>query len=375
MTDAGQKVTFDEVLHLESGEELPGYTVAYQTYGKLNRDKSNAVLICHALTGDQFAAGINPVTGKDGWWNNLFGSGNVFDTDKFFFICSNILGGCMGSSGPTSINPKTGKPYMLSFPVVTIADMVKAQKRLIDYLGIARLFCVVGGSLGGMQTLEWATSYKDMLISAIVISSTYRSSAQNIAFQEVGRNAIIADPDFCRGNYMEEGKTPRAGLAIARQIAHITYLSEKSLQNKFGRNLQDKTKLGYNFNDIDFQVESYLRHQGEKFTKRFDANSYLYITRAADYFDLTKKFGTLGNAFKDNRVKFCIMSFSSDWLFPTKDSQDMVKAIIAADGDVSFAEFVSDKGHDAFLLPNKEYEDTLKGFLLSTAKIKGIIEP
>ena len=207
-----------------------------------------------------------------------------------------------------------------------------------------------------------------MLISAIVISSTYRSSAQNIAFQEVGRNAIIADPDFCRGNYMEEGKTPRAGLAIARQIAHITYLSEKSLQNKFGRNLQDKTKLGYNFNDIDFQVESYLRHQGEKFTKRFDANSYLYITRAADYFDLTKKFGTLGNAFKDNRVKFCIM-------FPTKDSQDMVKAIIAADGDVSFAEFVSDKGHDAFLLPNKEYEDTLKGFLLSTAKIKGIIEP
>lgn len=346
-------------------------TVAYNTYGTLNEDKSNAILICHALTGDQFAASRQPVTNKDGWWNILIGPGRILDTDKYFIVCSNVLGGCMGTTGPKEIDTETGKPYGLNFPIITIGDMVRLQALLQDYLEIPTWFSVVGGSMGGMQVLQWAAAYPERCFSAIPLATAAKHSAQNIAFHEVGRQAVMADPNWCSGKYLEEDKVPRAGLAVARMAAHVTYLSESALHRKFGRNLQDRESLTYGF-DADFQVESYLRYQGMNFVDRFDANSYLYITRAMDYFDLARDHGTLANAFKGTETRFCVVSFSSDWLFPTSESKEVVKALNAAGANVSFVEIETDKGHDAFLLDVPEMLQTIGGFMESTARSRGI---
>lgn len=362
----------DEPLRLDCGVELDSFTVAYQTYGRLNPERSNAILVCHALTGDQFMTGEHPVTGKPGWWQQLVGPGLVLDTDRYFLICSNVIGGCLGTTGPKSINPKTGKPWGLDFPVITIGDMVRAQRQLIDHLGIDKLFCVIGGSMGGMQVLEWASSYPERVYAAVPLATAARHTAQNIAFHEVGRQAIMADPDWRGGKYQEFSKTPRAGLSVARMTAHITYLSEPALHRKFGRRLQDRKELTYGF-DADFQVESYLRHQGYSFVERFDANSYLYITRAMDYFDLAREHdGVLANAFKDTPVRFCIISFTSDWLFPTSENRDIVHALNAVAADVSFVEIESDAGHDAFLLDEPDFRNTLRGFLNGCAERLGV---
>ena len=356
-------------LRLESGALLEGVEVAYQTYGRLNADRSNAVLICHALTLDQYVSGVYPTSGKPGWWTRLVGPGRVLDTDRWFVICSNVIGGCMGSTGPSSIDPKTGRPYGLSFPVITIADMVRAQALLVEALGVSRLFAVVGGSMGGMQVLEWARSYPERLTSAICLASAARHSAQNIAFHEVGRQAIMADPDWRGGDYQTAGVRPEKGLAVARMAAHITYLSEPALQRKFGRELQ-RDGLSWGF-DADFQVESYLRHQGAAFVDRFDANAYLYITRAMDYFDLAAAHdGQLAPAFRNaSEVRFCVLSFTSDWLYPTTESRHVVRALNAVGARVSFVEVESDKGHDAFLLDEPVMNAALTGFLASTAEV------
>ncbi|HIJ37503.1 MAG TPA: homoserine O-acetyltransferase [Rhodospirillaceae bacterium] len=358
-------------LQLDCGHALAPVTIAYQTYGRLNDDKSNAILICHALTGDQFVAETHPVTGKPGWWEEMVGPGCVLDTDRYFLICANVLGGCMGTTGPADENPATGKPWGLSFPVITIGDMVRAQLRLVDSLGIDQLFCVIGGSMGGMQVLEWAVRYPQRVFAAIPIACSARHSAQNIAFAEVGRQAIIADPDWHGGDYPLHDRRPERGLAVARMAAHITYLSEPALHRKFGRNLQGRT-LTYGFN-ADFQVESYLRHQGSSFVERFDANSYLYITRAMDYFDLAADHGgVLANAFRGIKTRFCIISFTSDWLFPTKESRAIVHALNSVAANVSFVEVASDKGHDAFLLDEPEFHATLSGFLDGAAEHRGL---
>lgn len=362
----------DKPLRLESGQLLAPLSIAYQTYGTLNADKSNAILICHALTGDQHVASRHPVTGKPGWWEALVGPGKPVDTDRFFIICPNILGGCMGSTGPASLNPKTGKPYGLDFPVITIGDMVDAQVRLIDHLGINQLFSVIGGSMGGMQVLEWVTRQRERVATAIPIATAPWHSAQNIAFHEVGRQAVMADPDWRGGNYYEDGVVPKNGLAVARMAAHITYLSEKALQGKFGRNLQDRAARSFSF-DADFKIESYLRHQGSTFVDRFDANSYLYITRAMDYFDLENAHGgKLANAFVGTKTQFCVVSFTSDWLYPTRDSKAIVKALNAVAANVSFVEIESDKGHDAFLLDEPVMQSALAGFLSSAAAARGL---
>ncbi len=362
----------DAPLRLDSGAILGPYTIAYQTYGTLNAAKSNVILICHALTGDQYPAEQHPVTGKGGWWDLMIGPGKVIDTDRFFVICSNVLGGCMGTTGPSSIDPKTGKPYGLDFPVITIGDMVRAQAMLIDHLGIEKLFCVIGGSMGAMQVLEWASKYGDRLYAAVPIAGAPRHSAQNIAFHEVGRQAIMADPDWCQGNYIPEGKRPRRGLAVARMEAHITYLSEPALHRKFGRRLQGREQVTYGF-DADFEVESYLRHQGSTFVERFDANSYLYITRAMDYFDMAAEHdGVLADAFRDTKVRFCVVSFSSDWLYPTVESRTVVHALNAVAANVSFLEVQTDKGHDAFLLDEPVLHETLYGFIDGTVRHSGL---
>lgn len=362
----------DRPLTLDCGVEFGPITVAYNTYGTLNAERSNAILICHALTGDHYVAGVHPVTGKRGWWDRLVGPGRVLDTDRYFLICANVLGGCMGTTGPSDINPETGEPWGLSFPVITVGDMVQAQARLLEHLEIPDLFCVIGGSMGGMQVLEWAASYPDKVFSAVPIATAARHSAQNIAFHEVGRQAILADPDWCGGDYMRQERRPRRGLAVARMAAHVTYLSEAALHRKFGRNLQDRSAFTYGF-DADFQVESYLRHQGSTFVERFDANSYLYITRAMDYFDLAAEYGgQLANAFRDTRTRFCVISFTSDWLFPTAESRMIVHALNAAAANVSFVEVESDKGHDAFLLDEPEFHATLTGFLEGAAEHRGL---
>jgi homoserine O-acetyltransferase len=358
-------------LHLACGLELK-FSVAYKTYGTLNAAKSNAILICHALTGDQHVANMHPVTGKPGWWESTVGPGKLIDTNRFFVICSNILGGCMGSTGPASINPKTDAPYGLDFPVITIGDMVEAQARLIDHLGIGDLFAVIGGSMGGMQVLEWASRYKDRVFAAMPIATAAWHSSQNIAFHEVGRQAVMADPDWCRGNYYAENKIPRNGLAVARMAAHITYLSEEALHRKFGRSLQDRAAVTFSFN-ADFQVESYLRHQGSSFVDRFDANSYLYITRAMDYFDMkAERGGQLAEAFRGTKTRFCVVSFTSDWLYPTRESRAIVHALNAVAANVSFVEIESDKGHDAFLLDEPEFMTTMRGFLNAAAVKRGL---
>jgi homoserine O-acetyltransferase len=361
-----------KALRLESGAKLAPLEIAYNTYGRLNADRSNAVLVCHALTGDQHVASKHPTTGKPGWWSRVVGPGKPLDPERYFIICSNVIGGCMGSTGPASIDPKTGHPYGLSFPVITIGDMVRAQAMLVEALGVETLFAVVGGSMGGMQVLQWAADFPEKLFSAICIAAAPRHSAQNIAFHEVGRQAIMADPDWRGGAYEQAGLRPEKGLAVARMAAHITYLSEAALQRKFGRELQ-RDGLSWGF-DADFQVESYLRHQGASFVDRFDANSYLYITRAMDYFDLAAKHGgVLTEAFgKARQVRFCVLSFSSDWLYPTSESRDIVRALNAAGCRASFAEIESDKGHDAFLLDEPQLDATLRGFLSAQAQARGL---
>jgi homoserine O-acetyltransferase len=352
-------------LRLESGARIQGLEIAWRSFGTLNADRSNAVLICHALTLDQHVAGLHPTTGKPGWWTGLIGPGRPLDPAHWFVICSNVVGGCMGSTGPGSIDPATGKPYGLTFPVITIGDMVRAQAMLVEAMGITRLASVVGGSMGGMQVLQWAASYPDRLESAVCVASAARHSAQNIAFHEVGRQAVMADPDWRGGAYAEAGVRPGKGLAVARMAAHITYLSEAALQRKFGRELQNDG-LSWGF-DADFQVESYLRHQGGTFVDRFDANSYLYITRAMDYFDLAAEHGgVLAEAFRPARgVNFCVLSFTSDWLYPTAESRHIVRALNAAGARASFLEIESDKGHDAFLLDEPVMDGALRGFLAS----------
>jgi len=359
-------------LRLDSGATLEPLEVAYKTYGVLNEARSNAILICHALTGDQHVASTHPTTGKPGWWSSVVGPGLPLDPARYFIICANVVGGCMGSTGPGSTNPATGAPYGLAFPVITIADMVRAQAMLIEALGIETLFAVVGGSMGGMQVLQWAADFPEKLFSAVCIAAAARHSAQNIAFHEVGRQAIMADPDWRGGAYETAGVRPEKGLAVARMAAHITYLSEGALQRKFGRELQ-RDGLSWGF-DADFQVESYLRHQGASFVDRFDANSYLYITRALDYFDLAGEYaGVLAEAFRKARgVRFCVLSFSSDWLYSTAESRDVVRALNAAGCRASFVEIETDKGHDAFFLDEPQLDKTLRGFFDATASARGI---
>ncbi len=368
----------DQPLKLDGGVDLAPIEIAYQTYGHLNADKSNAVLICHALTGDQHAANDHPSTGKPGWWHHMVGPGRPIDTDRFFVICQNVIGGCLGTTGPTSINPATGEHYGLGFPVITIGDMVRAQAMLVEALGIEQLFCVAGGSMGGMQVLEWCASYPERVFSAIPVATAARHSAQNIAFHEVGRQAIMADPNWKGGGYSGDAY-PAKGLAVARMAAHITYLSEAALHRKFGRNLQDRENVTYGF-EADFQIESYLRHQGFTFVDRFDANSYLFITRAMDYFDLAadharrngKDAGTLADAFRGTPIRFCVASFTSDWLYPTSESRQIVQALNAVAANVSFVEIESDKGHDAFLLDEPELFATISGFIGASARARGI---
>ncbi|GAU81194.1 homoserine O-acetyltransferase [Bosea sp. BIWAKO-01] len=367
-------VRFDAAtpLVMDCGVVLDSWQIAYQTYGELNAAKSNAVLVCHALTGDQHVASRNPITGKGGWWTAMIGPGKPIDTDRFFVICANVVGGCTGTTGPASTNPETGKPWGLGFPMVTIRDMVRAQAHLVDALGIESLFCVAGGSMGGMQVLEWAASYPGRVFSALPLATSAKHSAQNIAFHEVGRQAVMADPDWRGGRYLEEGTRPSKGLSVARMGAHITYLSEPALHRKFGRKLQDREAPTFSF-DADFQVESYLRHQGLSFVERFDANSYLYVTRAMDYFDIAADHdGVLAKAFTGTKTRFCVASFTSDWLFPTADSRAVVHALNAAGASVSFVELESDKGHDAFLLEEPNLFATTRGFINAAARARGL---
>ncbi len=362
----------DEPLPMDAGVALAPWQVAYQTYGRLNAERSNAVLVCHALTGDQHAVNVHPVTGKPGWWETLIGPGKPIDTDRLFVICANVLGGCMGTTGPASTNPETGRPWGIDFPLVTIRDMVRAQAMLLDRLGIESLFAVVGGSMGGMQVLQWAASYPERVFAALPIATGARHSAQNIAFHEVGRQAVMADPDWHGGRYLDHGARPRKGLAVARMGAHVTYLSESALHRKFGRRFQGRDAPTFSF-DADFQIESYLRHQGISFVERFDANSYLYVTRAMDYFDLAAEHGgVLARAFQGARTRFCVISFTSDWLFPTSDSRAIVHALNAAAAPVSFVEIESDKGHDAFLLEEPGLFATIRGFVEAAARARGI---
>jgi len=358
-------------LSLDGGGALASVEVAYETYGALAPDAANAILVCHALTGDQHVASAHPRTGKPGWWARMIGSGKPIDTDRWCVIAANVLGSCMGSSGPASIDPATGEPYAMTFPVITIRDMVRAQGLLLDHLGIERLAAVVGGSMGGMQALSWAATFPDRVRACVVIASAARHSAQNIAFHEVGRQAIMADPKWRGGDYYD-GDPPSAGLAVARMAAHITYLSEAGLTEKFGRKLQGRPDnpdgaktFGF---DADFQVESYLRHQGLAFTDRFDANSYLYITRALDYFDLAEEHdGHLANAFAGTTTRFCVVSFDTDWLYPTSESRQIVHALTAAGAAASFVELRSPYGHDAFLLETPGLDRVIAGFLGAAA--------
>lgn len=366
-------ITPDTPFEFECGIQIDTITLAYQTYGTLNTDKSNAILIQHGLTGDQYAAGLHPVTGKAGWWDNLIGAGKILDTDRYYIVATNVMGGCMGSLGPKTLDSKTGAPYGLAFPVITIGDMVRAQVLLADALHIEQWLCVIGGSMGGMLTLEWTARFSSRVFSAIAIATATRHCPQNIAFHEIGRQAIMADPDWNNGKYQTLATFPAKGLAVARMTAHVTYLSEVALQQKFGRKLQAKDRISYAF-DADFQVESYLRHQGKTFVERFDPNAYLTITRAMDYFDLDEQGdGQMATQFTGCQTHFCIISFSSDWLFPTSESKRIVRALTAADASVSFTEIASDKGHDAFLLDEPQFFDTLRGFLDGVSRKRGLL--
>jgi len=349
-----------DALILEGGEKLKNITIAYETYGKLNKEKSNAIMVCHALSGDAHAAGWHDGDSKPGWWDVIIGPGRCLDTDKYFIICSNVIGGCKGSTGPSSLNPETGKLYALDFPIITIKDMINAQKKLIDYLGIKQLFAVIGGSMGGMQILQWCISYPDMVRMAIPIATAAYSSPQQIAFNEVGRRAIISDPNWNHGEYYSL-QFPDNGLALARMIAHITYLSNESMYQKFGRRLQDKDEYGFEFS-TDFQVESYLHYQGNSFTKRFDANTYLYITKAIDYFDLTVD-GSLADGLKNVKSKILVISIDSDWLYPPSQSKEILMALTANEVDVIYYELKSSYGHDAFLIEGGQLNYVIENFL------------
>ena len=366
--------TFAEPPHempLDCGAKLGPITLAYETYGTLNRDRSNAILILHALSGDCHAAGRYSREDKyPGWWDNTIGPGKAFDTNRYFLICSNVIGGCQGSTGPASINPATGREYGLSFPMITVRDMVRAQVSLIDSMGIDRLLAVAGGSMGGMQALRWAVSYPDRLIASIPIATTSKLSPQGIAFNEVGRVAIMEDPNFRDGEYYGK-ELPRAGLSLARMIGHITYLSDDSMHEKFGRKLRGKKSFGFDFG-VDFEVESYLRHKGGAFVDRFDANSYLYITKAIDYFDLSLPGGSLVEAVRDATAKFLIISFKSDWLYPPYQSREIVKALMVSGVDVTYCEIDSRYGHDAFLLDEGEMSKIITNFLANVAAKAGV---
>jgi homoserine O-acetyltransferase len=364
-----KQITVTKPLKLDCGQTIKDFPIAYETYGKLNEKKNNAILIFHALSGDQFVTGTNPVTNKNGWWNTAVGAGKAVDTDKYFIICANVLGGCMGSFGPKNLNDVDNEPYGLKFPVITIRDMVRAQESLLEHFNIKKLLSVLGGSMGGMQLLQFCALYPDKTFSAVPIASTTSHNAQQIALNELARQAIMSDPLWNKGNYYKDKNTPKNGLAVARMAAHITYMSDKGLQERFGRKLQEKKDFKFTF-DADFQIESYLRHQGNVFVDRFDANSYLYISRAMDYFDLSKQFkdGLVG-AFQDHKTRFLIISFSSDWLYPTKNSKDIVIALNASGANVAFAEIKTDKGHDSFLVNEPEFLETLKGFLESNFEI------
>ena len=351
-------------LLLESGASIGPITIAHETMGTLNDAGSNAILINHALSGDSHVAGYySEDDPKPGWWDTMVGPGKGIDTDKYFIICSNILGSCMGTTGPASVNSTTGEPYGLEFPVVTIGDMVKVQKALLGQLGISKLLSVIGGSIGGMQVLEWAISYPEMVVSAIPLATTTRHSALAIAFNEIGRQAIMSDPNFNKGDYYD-APGPDLGLALARMVGHVTYLSDEAMRSKFGRRLQDRETLSFDF-DANFQVESYLRYQGSKFVQRFDANSFLYITKASDYYDIKHQHGNGSEveAFAGVKAKIMVVSFTSDWLYPTYQSRDMVKAMKKNGLDVSFCEIEAKCGHDAFLLPNKRQSALISNFL------------
>lgn len=354
----------DEPFLLESGATLSPVTLAYETYGRLNADRSNAILILHALSGSAHAAGYHSSDDSlPGWWDDCIGPGKAFDTDRYYIICSNVLGSCYGSEGPSSTNPATGRPYGLGFPVVTISDMVRAQERLLDQLGIERLLCAAGGSMGGMQVLEWAAHHPLRLHAAISLATTARHSPMLIALSEVGRQAIYADPAWDNGEYYGNGKKPDAGLAVARMVGHITYLSDASMQQKFGRRLQAREQYGYEF-QTEFAVESYLKYNGNNFTRRFDANSYLYVTKAMDYFDLSQPTGSLAAAFANSTgVKFLVVSFTSDWLYPSYHSKDLVRALHAVDADVTYLDIASTWGHDAFLLEVDTMTRLIESFL------------
>lgn len=365
----------DTPLQLDGGATLSPVTVGYETYGTLNAEGSNAVLICHALTGDQYVASTHPITGKPGWWERLVGPGKLIDTDKYFVVCSNVLGSCLGTTGPWQENPATGKPWGTDFPVITVRDMVRVQAALMDTLGVEKLLMAIGGSMGGMQVQEWLTTFPERVHSAVMLATAPRHTAQNIAFHEVGRQAIMADPDWREGRYYDHDVKPAKGLSVARMTAHITYLSEDALTKKFGRNLQERDALTFGF-DADFQVESYLRHQGSTFVDRFDANSYLYVTRALDYLDIAARHGgRLADAFKNAaHVRCCVISFTSDWLYPTAENKAIVHALNAAGVPVSFAEIESPFGHDAFLLDVPEMDHMLTGFVKAAARSNGLEE-
>lgn len=363
--DERQYYTFaeDTPMLLDSGEKLGPITIAYETYGQLNGEKSNAILILHALSGDAHASSCQSQTDENpGWWDDCIGPGKAFDTDRYYVICTNVVGGCRGSTGPGSIDPKTGRPYGLSFPVVTIADMVRAQRHLIDHLGIDKLLAAAGGSMGGMQVLQWVVSYPERLHAALPIATTAQHSPMLIAFDEVGRQAIYADPNWNGGDYYD-GPRPNAGLAVARMVGHITYLSETSMHHKFGRRLREREVFGYDF-DTDFEIESYLRYRGNKFTERFDANSYLYVTKSMDYFDLSNGHGDLATAFaKSTDIIYLVVSFTSDWLYPPYHSKELVGVLTAAGADVSFCNVQSTWGHDAFLVEVETMTSLISNFL------------
>jgi len=357
-----QHLEVKEPLTLESGKVLSEYTVAYETYGELNENRDNAILVLHALTGDAHAAGKQSETDKKvGWWNDMIGPNKAFDTNKYYVVASNMLGGCSGTTGPSSFKPESTERYGLDFPVITIEDTIKVQKKLLDFLGVKKVI-VAGGSMGGMQALEWSITYSDMVSACIIIASTSKLSAQSIAFNAIGRNAILSDPNFNQGKYYDAQTQPERGLAIARMVGHVTYLCEDAMQNKFARRFQDKEKPDFDFN-IDFEVESYLEYQGQTFVDRFDANSYLYITKAVDLYDAAQKHGSLEDALKKTNAKFLLMSFTSDWLFPTVQSKEIVSALVKAKKDVSFCEIESPCGHDAFLLEFETQTKIIKSFL------------
>lgn len=358
-----QYAHFDEPLDLQSGGVLESFTLAYETYGTLNADRSNAIIICHALSGDAHVAGYHThdPNEKPGWWDDAVGPGKMFDTHRYFVICSNVIGGCQGSTGPASLAPD-GKPFGLRFPFVTIADMVEAQRRLVDYLGIDKLFAVVGGSMGGMQALQWSVAYPERVASVLFLASTARSSTQHIAFNETGRQAIYADPNWNNGNYYN-GPPPHNGLAVARMMAHITYMSETSLESKFGRNLQSRDAIPYTFEEPEFAVESYLSYQGKKFVNRFDANSYLYITKAIDYFDIGADYGSLTEALARTRSDFLVVSFSSDWLYTQEQAQDVVRALTEGGRAVEYHHVQAPFGHDSFLVEVDRMTDVVGGYL------------